>query len=228
MTETAVDVRMLRAESLRYAAGDRVILDGLDLDVAAGTATAVTGPSGSGKTTLLMCLAGILTPTAGRVQVQGRALTGMSARLRARRRLESIGLIYQFGELLAELTVLDNVALPVLLRSGKSRHAYAEARTILTDLGVAHLASANPQTLSGGERQRVAVARALVTRPAVVLADEPTGSLDHAAADAVADVLFGLPSTYGCALVVVTHNTAVAERADRRLVLDRGVLAVER
>lgn len=209
----------IEARSLVYEIGRRRILDGVDLTVDRGRSVALTGPSGTGKTTLLMCLAGLLPPTAGQVRVDGDDLTSLSPAARAALRLRRIGIVYQFGELLPELTPLENVTLPALLRGTRRRQAHDKARALMDDLGIGPLAGGSTATLSGGERQRVAVARALVTDPAVVLADEPTGSLDRAGADIVAELLFGLPGTYGCALVVVTHNSDVAARADRELSL---------
>ncbi|OKI87236.1 ABC transporter ATP-binding protein [Micromonospora sp. CB01531] len=204
----------MEARRLRYEVNDRVILDEVELAVSKGNSTAIVGPSGTGKTTLLMCLAGILKVKAGIVRIDGDELTSMKAAARAAVRLRRIGLIYQFGELLPELSPIDNVALPALLAGVRQRSAYGRSRHLLAELGVETLAEAPTAALSGGERQRVAVARALVTEPTVVLADEPTGSLDPVATDVVANLLFDLPKTHGCALVVVTHNDAVAVRAD--------------
>ncbi len=207
-------VLAVEARRLRYEVNDRVILDEVDLAVSKGNSTAIVGPSGTGKTTLLMCLAGILEVKAGIVRIDGDELTSMKAAARAAVRLRRIGLIYQFGELLPELSPVDNVALPALLAGVRQRSAYGRSRRLLAELGVETLAEAPTAALSGGERQRVAVARALVTEPTVVLADEPTGSLDPVATDVVANLLFDLPKAHGCALVVVTHNDAVAARAD--------------
>ncbi|QOC94973.1 ABC transporter ATP-binding protein [Micromonospora craniellae] len=204
----------MEAKGLRYEVNDRVILDDVDLTAGKGSSTAIVGPSGTGKTTLLMCLAGILPIKAGRVRIAGQDLTAAKGRDRAGLRLREIGLIYQFGELLPELSPIDNVTLPALLAGIRRKEAYGRARRLLTELEVETLSEAPTALLSGGERQRVAVARALVTEPTVVLADEPTGSLDPASTELVANLLFGLPETHGCALVVVTHNDRVAARAD--------------
>ncbi|GGQ83517.1 ABC transporter ATP-binding protein [Couchioplanes azureus] len=213
------DEAAIEARDLRYSVDNRVILDDLQLAVPRGRSVAITGPSGSGKTTLLMCIAGIIEVDAGTIRINGSELTTMKPRARAAVRLRDIGIVYQFGELLPELTLLENIALPVLLAGGRRREAYDRARALLADLGLEALTEAATATLSGGERQRVAVARALVSQPAVVLADEPTGSLDQAGADAVSDLLFDLPKKYGCALVVVTHNSEVAARADHIVAL---------
>ncbi|WP_328822302.1 ABC transporter ATP-binding protein [Micromonospora rubida] len=214
----------VHARGLRYSIADRVVFDEVDLEVSSGGSMAVMGPSGSGKTTLLMCLAGVLPLSAGQVRIGGTELTTLTPKARAALRLKSVGVVYQFGELLPELTPLENVALPALLAAVGRRRAHSRAADLLRDLGVGDLADAPTATLSGGERQRVAVARALITEPAVMLADEPTGSLDRASADIVADLLFGLPEQYGCALIVVTHNDRIADRAEHRLSLDSGHL----
>ncbi len=222
------EVLALEADGLRYSVAGRVILDGIDLGVPQGKSIAVTGPSGSGKTTLLMCLAGIFPIDSGHIRINGCDVTMLTPAARAALRLRHVGVVYQFGELLPELTPLENAALPALLRGERRRAAYARARDLLNELGVGELASASTQTLSGGERQRVAVARALITEPTVVLADEPTGSLDRAAAGVVSDLLFELPGRHACALIVVTHNEQVASRADSVLSLgsEIGKLAV--
>lgn len=214
----------VRAEALRYAVAEREIFSDVSFDVPSRTSLAVTGPSGTGKTTLLMCLAGILPVAGGRVWINGQELTSLPPRARSALRLRSVGLVYQFGELLPELTPLENVTLPALLNSAPRRASYERGKTLLHDLGVGELADAASATLSGGERQRVAVARALITRPGVILADEPTGSLDSASGQVVSDLLFDLPRRYGCALIVVTHNDRVAARADQQLALDAGRL----
>lgn len=226
MSSRTPESAVVDARGLRYAVRQRLILDDVDLEVLPGAATAITGPSGSGKTTLLMCLAGLLPTASGRVRIAGQEITQLSSRQRAAVRLSHIGLVYQFGELLQELSPIENVALPALLSPTHRKDAFSRAGQLLRDLGIADLAGADTSTLSGGERQRVAVARALVTKPVVVLADEPTGSLDRAAADVVSDLLFELPKQYNVGLVVVTHNQRVAGRADQQLELDSGVLSV--
>lgn len=216
--------KKLAGRSMRYEIAGRVLLNAADINVAQGTSVAITGPSGSGKTTLLMCLAGIIPLSSGEVVIAGKRMTDVPPRVRAAVRLAHVGIVYQFGELLPELSPVENVALPLLLAGRPSRVAHPQARQLLDELGLTGAAELPTATLSGGERQRVALARAVVTAPAVVLADEPTGSLDSAAANVVADLLFGLPQRWGCALVVVTHNDAIARRADRRLNLADGQL----
>ncbi|MEU8751254.1 ABC transporter ATP-binding protein [Streptomyces chartreusis] len=213
----------LRVEGLHYRLGERVLLDGVELDVGPGESVAVTGPSGSGKSTLLMCVLGLVEPDRGSVRIGGRELTGLAAGQLAQMRRELMGMVFQFGELLPELTPVENVALPMLLSGGDHRAAYRRATELLADLGVPHEGTATGM-LSGGERQRAAVARALITEPAVLLADEPTGALDPEAREAVADLLFAVSRERGCALLLVTHDLSVAARAGRTLRLEAGTL----
>jgi len=199
------------------------LLDDVELDVGPGESVAVTGPSGSGKSTLLMCVLGLVAPDRGSVRIGGRELTGLAAGQLAQVRRELMGMVFQFGELLPELTPVENVALPMLLSGGDHRAAYRRATELLADLGVPHEGTATGM-LSGGERQRAAVARALITEPAVLLADEPTGALDPEAREAVADLLFTVSRERGCALLLVTHDLSVAARAGRTLRLEAGTL----
>ncbi|MET9610391.1 ABC transporter ATP-binding protein [Streptomyces sp. NPDC006512] len=214
----------LSVRGLRYRVAGRTLLDDLVLDVPAGTSVAVTGPSGCGKSTLLNCLAGITLPDAGKVTIAGHDITAASSSKRAALRLAHVGMVYQFGELLPELTALENVALPALMSTTPPGDVYARAESLLGELGLDGLRASPTATLSGGERQRLAVARALIGSPDLVLADEPTGSLDGKAAHAVAELLFALPAEQRCALVVVTHAPSVAERADVVLALADGKL----
>ncbi|MCE7081308.1 ABC transporter ATP-binding protein [Streptomyces sp. ST2-7A] len=206
-----------------HIVGDRMLLVDLELTVESGTSVAVTGPSGSGKSTVLMCALGLIRPDTGVVSVAGRDMVGLSAGQRARHRREHLGMVFQFGELLPELSPVENVALAGLLAGQGRRVAFERAEELLEELKVPVSRTVTGR-LSGGERQRVAVARALVNQPAVLLADEPTGALDQRIRDQVCDILFDLPGTHGCALVVVTHDVEVASRADRRLELWNGVL----
>ncbi|MFF8829647.1 ABC transporter ATP-binding protein [Streptomyces sp. NPDC015131] len=204
--------------------GGRVLLRNAAMTAAAGESVAVTGPSGSGKSTLLACLAGLHRPTAGTVLVYGTEPAGLRPARAAAWRLGTVGLVHQSGELLPELSALENAALPLLIAGRGRREAYGTARRLLRELGAEAVADSPADALSGGERQRVALARALSTRPPLLLADEPTGALDERATDEVCALLFGLPAQYGCALVVVTHDPAVAHRAHRRLALRDGGL----
>ena len=190
---------------------------GVDLGVHEGEVVAITGPSGSGKSTLLLCLAGIIVPREGSVLLGGVDLRAVGERNRAALRRESVGVVFQYGTLVPELTGEENVALPLLL-SGRSRAEAMEAATDwLERLGVESVARVTAGRMSGGQRQRVAVARALVTAPRVVLADEPTGALDSVASDLVASELVSAAREAGAAVVLVTHDARVAAFADREV-----------
>ena len=213
---------LLAAQGLRKAFGRTEALRGASLAVAAGETVAVTGRSGSGKSTLLLCLAGVLRPEAGEVTYGGRPLDTLSEAERTRLRRRELGLVLQFGQLVPELSAVDNVALPLLLE----RHDRAASRRTalgwLERLGALDLAEARPGELSGGEAQRVAVARALVTGPKVVLADEPTGALDTVSGEQVLDELLSAARDAGASVVLVTHDNRVAAHADREVVVSDG------
>lgn len=213
----------LEMTALDYSIGGRTLMSGLELSLNAGKSVSVMGPSGSGKSTLISCALGLLKPDAGSVRVAGAELSALSRRQLAEHRRSHIGVVFQFGELLPELTPVENVALAALLSGAGRRTAYEEAAGLLRELGVPE-SNAATATLSGGERQRTAVARALVNKPKLLLADEPTGALDAANRDSVADLLFSVPSRWDCALLVVTHDAEVAGRADRTLALSDGKL----
>ncbi|MEF9886780.1 ABC transporter ATP-binding protein [Streptomyces sp. P9-A4] len=214
---------VLQLNSLGYEIGGRTLMRDLDLTLNAGESVSVMGPSGSGKSTLLSCALGLLKPDRGNVQVAGVDLAGLNRRKLAEHRRSHIGVVFQFGELVPELTPVENVALAALLSGVPRATAYADAARLLDDLGVPR-SDAATATLSGGERQRTAVARALVNKPGLILADEPTGALDEANRDSVADLLFSLPKRWECALLTVTHDRDVASRADRTLALTDGKL----
>ncbi|MFJ8194567.1 ABC transporter ATP-binding protein [Streptomyces sp. NPDC096094] len=221
--EAAEPQPVLEIAGLRYAIGGRPLFDGLSLSLGAGESVAVTGTSGSGKSTLLSCVLGLIKPDSGSVAVTGAAVTGLRPAKLARLRAQSIGMVFQFGELLPELSPLENVYLAALLaRGGRGPEVRERAQRLLDDLGVPRAATS--QELSGGERQRTAVARALINEPALLLADEPTGALDAEARDKTADLLFDLPRQYACGLLVVTHDPGIAARADCTLRLSAGVL----
>jgi lipoprotein-releasing system ATP-binding protein len=213
----------LEMTALNYSIGGRSLMSGLELRLSAGESVSVMGPSGSGKSTLISCALGLLKPDDGSVKVAGAELSALSRRQPAEHRRSHIGVVFQFGELLPELTPVENVALAALLSGASRSAAYEEAAGLLRELGVPE-SNAATATLSGGERQRTAVARALVNKPKLLLADEPTGALDAANRDSVADLLFSVPSRWDCALLVVTHDSEVAGRADRTLALSDGNL----
>jgi putative ABC transport system ATP-binding protein len=211
------DVVRLQGVTKRYERTGPVALDGIDLRLAAGEAVAVTGPSGSGKSTLLSLIAGLDRPTAGTVEVAGEDVGRLSETALARFRRAKVGIIFQFFNLLDDLTVRDNVLLPAQLAGTPAGPARARADELLHALGIASHAGAYPARLSGGERQRVAIARALVNRPALLLADEPTGAVDAATGGRVARILQQL-NLDGQTLLLVTHDPGLARQCAQRTV----------
>ena len=218
---------------MRLPSGGRplTILDGVTLDVDAGEIVAITGPSGSGKSTLLGLIAGLDTPTAGTVVVAGRDVTRLGEAALARFRRDTIGYVFQSYHLIPTLTAAENVAVPLEL-AGVSA-PLARAASLLADVGLGGRAHHYPAQLSGGEQQRVAIARAVALRPLLLLADEPTGNLDSATGAQIIELLLGLGREQGATLLLVTHDVALAARADRvvalrdgRIVADRRVAAV--
>ncbi|MDR0627557.1 MAG: ATP-binding cassette domain-containing protein [Bifidobacteriaceae bacterium] len=213
----------LTVTSLEVSFGGRPVLAGLDLAVSVGESVSVMGPSGCGKTTLLNCVLGLVRPSAGDIWVSGKPVTGASKRSVSRIRSGLIGVVFQHGELIGELGGLQNVAVAAMLAGRDRRTAVAAADALMTQFGL-DIGGPAVDSLSGGERQRVALARALVNEPMLILADEPTASLDAANRAVVAECLFATTRQRRCGLLVVTHDRTVAQMADRQVTLEQGVV----
>ncbi|MDO6580120.1 lipoprotein-releasing ABC transporter ATP-binding protein LolD [Photobacterium sp. 2_MG-2023] len=209
----------------REAQLETQVLNDISLQIEAGELVAIVGSSGSGKSTLLHLLGALDAPTAGDVYFKGQKLNGMSANKQARVRNQDIGFVYQFHHLLSDFSAEENVAMPLMIGGVSAAAAKEQARQILGQVGLSHRTSHRPSELSGGERQRVAIARALVNKPALVLADEPTGNLDHKTALEIYDLMRKLNQESGTAFLVVTHDNELAGKLDRCLHMQDGQLA---
>lgn len=213
---------LLQAVDVHKSFGATPALRGADFSVGEGEIVAVMGPSGSGKSTLLHCLAGIFVPDSGEIRFEGRRIDRGDERARTTLRRTAFGFVFQFGQLVPELTTADNVALPLLLSKVRRKEAYQRAGSWLDRLGLEGLGSRRTGELSGGQAQRVALARALVTRPRVLFADEPTGSLDSLTSEQVMNLLVDTARAEGSTVVLVTHDARVAAYADREVLVRDG------
>ena len=223
MSDYVLEARAVH-KSFRQGPEELHVLEGVQLAINRGERVAIVGSSGSGKTTLLQILGGLDRPSAGAVQVDGRDIHSLSEEERGRLRNHALGFVYQFHHLLPEFSALENVAMPLLVRRAPVREARAAARALLERVGLGARLEHRPHQLSGGERQRAAVARALVTAPRIVLADEPTGNLDGVNAEAVFELMLELNRERGTSLVVVTHDLKLAQRMESVYELERGRL----
>lgn len=215
---------LLAAQSLVKAFGPTVAVRSVNLELRPGEILAVTGPSGSGKSTLMLLLSGVLAPDSGDVVFNGRALTSLAESARSRLRRSDFGLLFQFGQLIPEMSILENITLPLLL-GGKSRAEVAHAAEPLMErLGIQELATASPTEVSGGQAQRAAMARAIITKPRVLFADEPTGALDSAAGGRVLTELTREAAFSGMSVVLITHDPHVAAHAHRIVNMEDGAI----
>lgn len=223
---TDVPVLACRQLAKRYKDGqlETPVLSNVNLTVNAGDRIAIVGSSGSGKSTLLHLLGGLDEPTSGDIEVLGQSLADLSVRKLSQLRNQSLGFVYQFHHLLPEFSAVENVAMPLVIGGQKPADAKAEAEKLLEKVGLGHRLGHKPSELSGGERQRAALARALITRPACLLADEPTGNLDHRTAEGIFDLIMELNQQMNTALVIVTHDRQLAARMDTAYTLIDGEL----
>lgn len=203
---------------------DTEVLKGVSFEIAKGELVSIIGSSGSGKSTLLHILGALDEATEGKVTFLGKPLLTLSSNQQAKLRNEHLGFVYQFHHLLSDFTAVENVAMPLLIGGMGTKQAKAEASALLERVGLKHRLEHRPSELSGGERQRVAIARALVNKPALVLADEPTGNLDHTTALSIYDLMRALNTEYGTAFLVVTHDNELAAKMDRQMHMQDGLL----
>lgn len=217
-------VPAMSARSLVYSYDSTPALRGVSVELARGELLAVTGPSGSGKSTLMLCMAGVVQPDAGEVHLSGRLISSEGEAERSALRRSEIGVLFQFGQLVPELTAAENVALPLLLSGVKRKPAVAAATNWLERFGVADVAGQRPPEMSGGQGQRVAAARAMVTEPSILFADEPTGALDGLAGEQVMSQIVRVGREASTSVVIITHDAKVAAYCDREIVVRDGMI----
>lgn len=210
--------------SIVYSYGTTAALRGVTVDIDAGEILAITGPSGSGKSTLMLCLAGVLCPDAGEVRLGDRVISSESEAERSRLRRTDVGILFQFGQLVPELTAAENVALPLLLSGVKRTAAMTAAMNWLDRFSVADLAAVRPPEMSGGQAQRAAAARAMVTEPRVLFADEPTGALDALSGEQVMTQIVRVARESGTSVAIITHDAKVAAYGDREIMIRDGMI----
>ncbi len=214
---------VLTARSLSFAYENNQALQGATMSIGQGEIVAVTGPSGSGKSTLMLCAAGLLRPTAGQVIYNGQVINEMSEAKRSKLRRTEFGVLFQFGQLVPELTAVENVALPLLLSGAKRKPALLVAGNWLERFDVAALADARPTDMSGGQGQRVAAARSMVTEPTVLFADEPTGALDALSSEQVMTQIARVARDTGTSVMLITHSAQIAAYGDREIIVRDGM-----
>lgn len=218
---------MISIRDITKSFGDLQVLRGISLDIADGEIVSIVGASGAGKTTLLQIMGTLDTPTSGSVEINGTCVEDLSQRQLARFRNQYIGFVFQFHQLLPEFTALENVMIPAFIAGKGKKEARQRAEELLQFMGISHRAHHKPNELSGGEKQRVAVARALVNKPTVVMADEPSGSLDSQNKEDLHRLFFALREQYGQTFVIVTHDEDLAERCDRTIHMNDGKIITQ-
>lgn len=216
---------ILSARNVKKSFGSTEALRGISLEVAQGEIMAIMGPSGSGKTTLLHSLAAITTIDGGNVIFDNKRIDELNDNKRSRLRRQQFGFVFQFSQLVPELTALDNIALPLLLNGARRKVAYTEAKKWLEKVDLASQSDSLPGELSGGQMQRVAIARAMITQPKVLFADEPTGSLDSLNSKKIMDLFIGIAKQHNTAVIVVTHEPSIAAYADRKIIVRDGLIS---
>ena len=224
---TNINVIQCEHLSKQFADGDLKtdVLSDVNLAVQKGDRLAIVGSSGSGKSTLLHLLGGLDKPSSGAVHIHGQDISALSVKALSQLRNQSLGFVYQFHHLLPEFSAVENVAIPLVIGGTHPKHAKQQAEDLLSKVGLSHRLIHKPSELSGGERQRAALARALITKPDCLLADEPTGNLDHRTAQGIFDLILELNASLGTALIIVTHDTGLADQMDKVLTLRDGHLA---